>query len=67
MELECWRREMKRRPQPTSSTATNQNNMANKLATRKCKRTTRHHYRTRAARGEEQEEEDYEVPHRSHV
>jgi len=55
---------MRRRP-PTS-TVTNQNT-GNKLVNRKRNRTTRHGYRTRAARGEEQEEEEYEVPHRSDV
>lgn len=69
-ELENWRREMRRRPQPTSSAATNQGNAGIKLVNRKRNRAARHGYRTRAARGEEQEEEeeeDYEVPHRSDV
>ncbi|XP_011687322.1 PREDICTED: PH-interacting protein isoform X3 [Wasmannia auropunctata] len=59
MELETWRREMRRRPQPTSSTATNQGNIGNKLVNRNRNRT-RHGYRTRATREEEQEDEDYE-------
>ncbi|XP_029164784.1 PH-interacting protein isoform X2 [Nylanderia fulva] len=61
MELENWRREMRRRPQPTSSTATNQGNIGSRLVNRKRNRTTRHGYRTRATRDEEQEEE-YENP-----
>lgn len=63
MELENWRREMRRRPQLTSSTAINQGNIGSRLVNRKRNRTTRHGYRTRATRGEEQEEEEYEVPH----
>ncbi|KAL0133738.1 hypothetical protein PUN28_001006 [Cardiocondyla obscurior] len=63
MELENWRREMKRRPQPTSSTATNEGNIGNKFANRKRNRTARHGYRTRATREEEEEEEeDFENP-----
>jgi bromodomain and WD repeat domain-containing protein 1/3 len=60
-ELECWRREMRRRPQPTSSTATDQGNTKGKLVNRRRNRTVRHNYRTRAARGEEQENEEFEV------
>lgn len=60
MELESWRREMRRRPQPTSSTAINEGNIGNRLINRKRNRT-RHGYRTRAARDEEQEDEEYEV------
>lgn len=67
MELENWRREMRRRPQPTSSTATNQGNIGSRPVNRKRNRTTRHGYRTRATRDEEQEEEEYEVPHRSDI
>jgi len=60
MELECWRREMRRRPQPTSI-ATDQGNTKSKLINRRRNRTVRHNYRTRAARGEEQENEEFEV------
>ncbi|EGI63952.1 PH-interacting protein [Acromyrmex echinatior] len=56
MELDSWRREMRRRPQPTSSTATNQGNIGNKLLNRKRNRT-RHGYRTRATRDEEDDDE----------
>jgi len=63
MELDSWRREMRRRPQPTSSTATNQGNIGNKLLNRKRNRT-RHGYRTRATRDEEDDDE-YEVFHSS--
>lgn len=67
MELENWRREMRRRPQPTSSnTAIEQGNIGSRLVNRKRNRTTRHGYRTRAARGEE-EDEEFEVPHRSDI
>ena len=67
-EVEIWRREMRRRPQPTSSTAPNQGNIGSRLVNRRRNRTTRHGYRTRATRGEEQEEEEeYEVPHRSDI
>lgn len=66
MELENWRREMRRRPQPTSNTATNQGNIGSRLVNRKRNRI-RHGYRTRATRDEEQEEEEYEVPHRSNI
>lgn len=61
MELENWRREMRRRPQPTSNTATNQGNIGSRLVNRKRNRI-RHGYRTRATRDEEQEEEEYENP-----
>ncbi|XP_024885471.1 PH-interacting protein isoform X2 [Temnothorax curvispinosus] len=60
-EIETWRQEMRRRPQPTSSTATDQGNIGNKLINRKRNRTTRHGYRTRATR-EEEEEDEYESP-----
>jgi len=65
MELESWRREMRRRPQPTSSTATNQGNIGSKLITRNRNRTARHGYRTRATRGEEEDDDEYEVFHKS--
>jgi hypothetical protein len=60
MELECWRREMRRRPQVISSTTTtsDQNRC---LAHGRRNRTTRHGYRTRATRGDEQEDEEFEV------
>lgn len=58
---------MRRRPQPTSSTATNQGNIGNKLVNRKRNRTTRHGYRTRAARDEEQENDDFEVFYSSDI
>ncbi|XP_011333353.2 PH-interacting protein isoform X2 [Ooceraea biroi] len=60
MEFDTYQREMRRRPQPTSSTATNQGNAGNKPVNRRRNKTTRHGYRTRAARGEEQEEEEFE-------
>nr|XP_033340123.1 PH-interacting protein [Megalopta genalis] len=60
MELENWRREMRRRPQPTSNTANTEGNIGSRLANRKRNRTARHGYRTRATRGEEQEEEEFE-------
>ncbi|KAG7201707.1 hypothetical protein KM043_004433 [Ampulex compressa] len=62
MELENWRREMKRRPQPVSNATTDQGNIGSRLANRKRNRATRHGYRTRATRGEEQEEEEFENP-----
>ncbi|EFN89603.1 PH-interacting protein isoform X2 [Harpegnathos saltator] len=62
MELDNWRREMRRRPQSTSSTAANQGNIGSRLVNRKRNRTTRHGYRTRATRGEEQEDEEFENP-----
>ncbi|XP_012278096.1 PH-interacting protein isoform X2 [Orussus abietinus] len=62
MELEIWRREMRRRPQLISSTTTAQGGLANRLANRKRNRNTRHGYRTRAARGEEQEDAEFENP-----
>lgn len=66
MEIDNWRREMRRRPQPTSSTATNQGNIGNKLLNRKRNRTARHGYRTRATR-EEQEDNEYEVSHKNDI
>lgn len=63
MEFEYWWREMRRRPQPTS-TATDQGNTKNKLVNRRRNRTVRHNYRTRAARGEE-ENEEFEVFYRN--
>lgn len=54
MEIEFYKREMRRRPQPVSTTAVEQN----KLARNKRNRTARHGYRTRATRGEEPEEDD---------
>lgn len=61
MELENWRREMRRRPQPVSTTANAEGNISSRLTNRKRNRTARHGYRTRAARGEEQEDEEFEV------
>ncbi|XP_076177700.1 bromodomain and WD repeat-containing protein [Ptiloglossa arizonensis] len=60
MELENWRREMRRRPQPVSTTANAEGNISSRLTNRKRNRTARHGYRTRAARGEEQEDEEFE-------
>lgn len=60
MELEIWRREMKRRPQPIVSCATVQDNTNNRIANRR-NRGARHGYRTRATRGEEPEDEEFEV------
>ncbi|XP_053988016.1 PH-interacting protein [Hylaeus volcanicus] len=59
MELENWRREMRRRPQPID-TANIEGNISSRLTNRKRNRTARHGYRTRAARGEEQEDEEFE-------
>jgi len=66
MELETWRQEMRRRPQPSSSTATDQGNIGSKLVNRKRNRTTRHGYRTRATRDEE-EDDEYEVFHKNDI
>lgn len=52
---------MRRRPQPAANNAANQGNAGSRLVNRRRNRTTRHGYRTRAARGEEQEEEEFEV------
>ncbi|XP_031827305.1 bromodomain and WD repeat-containing protein isoform X3 [Nomia melanderi] len=62
MELENWRREMRRRPQPVSNTTNTEGNIGSRLANRKRNRTARHGYRTRATRGDEQEEEEFENP-----
>ncbi|KZC10837.1 PH-interacting protein, partial [Dufourea novaeangliae] len=62
MELDSWRREMRRRPQPVSSTANTEGNIGSRLANRKRNRTARHGYRTRATRGEEHEDEEFENP-----
>lgn len=61
MELENWRREMKRRPQAAATTLATQGNPGTRGANRKRNRGIRHGYRTRAARGEEQDEEDIDV------
>lgn len=61
MELENWRREMRRRPQPVSNVTVTEGNIGSRAANRKRNRTTRHGYRTRATRGEEQEDEEFEV------
>ena len=60
MELENWRREMKRRPQPMA-TALAAPGVGNRLANRKRNRGIRHGYRTRAARDEEREDEEIDV------
>lgn len=59
MELETYKREMRRKPQESSNvTALDQARSARS----KRNRTARHGYRTRAARGEEeQEDEEFEV------
>nr|XP_003706685.1 PREDICTED: PH-interacting protein isoform X1 [Megachile rotundata] len=62
MELENWRREMRKRPQPISDTANTEGNISSRLANRKRNRTARHGYRTRATRGEEQEDDEFENP-----
>lgn len=57
MEIECYKREMRKRPQVDLTALQDQNrNLA-----RNKKNRTRHGYRTRAAREEEQEEDDFEV------
>lgn len=61
MESKSWQQEMRRRSQPTSSTAINEGNIGNRV-NRKRNRIG-HSYRTRAALNEEQEEEEYEVFH----
>lgn len=61
MELENLKREMRKRPQPVSNTANTEDNIGSRIANRKRNRTTRHGYRTRATRGEEQEDDDFEV------
>lgn len=61
MELENWRREMKRRPQPAATTSASQGTIGNRLANQKRNRGIRHGYRTRAARDEEQEDDDVDV------
>lgn len=61
MEIDNWRREMRRRPQPVSNAVIDEGNIGSRLANRKRNRTTRHGYSTRATRGEEQEDEEFEV------
>lgn len=61
MELDNWRREMRKRPQPVSDIANTEGNISSRLANRKRNRTARHGYRTRATRGEEHEDEEFEV------
>ncbi|XP_015599493.1 PH-interacting protein isoform X2 [Cephus cinctus] len=60
MELENWRREMRRRPQPISNAIAAPGGIGGRLANRKRNRGTRHGYRTRATRGEEQEDDEYD-------
>ncbi|KAL2733024.1 PH-interacting protein [Vespula maculifrons] len=60
MELENWRREMRSRPQPALNTAAVQDSIGNKVANRKRNRGARHGYRTRAARDEERDDEEFE-------
>lgn len=57
MEVECYKREMRKRPQVSSAATQDQNR---NLARNKRNRA-RHGYRTRAAREEEQEEDEAEV------
>lgn len=61
MELENLKREMRKRPQPVSNTANTEGNIGSRIANRKRNRTTRHGYRTRAMRSEEQEDDEFEV------
>lgn len=61
MELENLKREMRKRPQPVSNTANTEGNIGSRIANRKRNRTTRHGYRTRATRSEEQEDDEFEV------
>lgn len=61
MELENWRREMRSRPQPALNAAAVQDSIGNKVANRKRNRGARHGYRTRAARDEERDDEEFEV------
>lgn len=57
MEEDSYKREMRRRPQNTATPMDQQKSLA-----RNKKKTARHGYRTRATRGEEQEEdEEFEV------
>lgn len=57
-EMDNWERELKRKPAAVPTAAVGSPN--GKLANKRRMRAT-HGYRTRAARGEEQEEEDFEV------
>lgn len=61
MELDNWRREMRSRPQPALNAAAVQDSIGNKVANRKRNRGARHGYRTRAARDEERDDEEFEV------
>lgn len=61
MELENLKREMRKRPQPVSNIINTEGNIGSRIANRKRSRTTRHGYRTRATRGEEQEDDEFEV------
>ncbi|KAK0089616.1 hypothetical protein PV325_006326 [Microctonus aethiopoides] len=58
MELESWRREMKKRPQPIANLEVTQGNTNNRMVNRRKNRGIRHGYRTRAARDEARNDED---------
>lgn len=58
MELDNWRREMRKRPQMINTAMTPGN--TNRLANRRRNRGIRHGYRTRAARGEERNDEEFD-------
>lgn len=60
MELEHWRREMRRRP-AAANPAEGLGGVRGPLGNRKKNRGTRHGYRTRAARGEDREDDEFEV------
>ncbi|XP_020710625.2 PH-interacting protein isoform X2 [Athalia rosae] len=61
MELEHWRREMRRRPAATNPTE-GLSGVRGPLGNRRKNRGTRHGYRTRAARGEDREDDEFENP-----
>ena len=63
-EMDCYKREMHRRPQETNSAATPDQG---RVTRNKKSRTARHGYRTRATRDEEQEDEEFEVRIQIHI
>ena len=59
MEMDIWKREMKRRPQTSSNDQSSVNRIDSRTRNRN-NRTARHGYRTRAARNG-QEDDEFEV------
>lgn len=58
MEIEIWKREMKKRPLPPVKLVEASDHANNYLTNRKRKNGVRHGYRTRAARDEEQNDDE---------